>query len=99
MERRCASPSSATWAAGVSARFSARSVGRPAIRSSSCAVSLLIVASLRLVRSRVMRPTRIMKIGMSGNVIRMISADGQSAKAITVVIVGVRIAAVTSAGR
>ena len=40
-----------------------------------------------------------MKIGMSGNVIRMISADGQSAKAITVVIVGVRIAAVTSAGR
>ncbi|SKZ85795.1 Uncharacterised protein [Mycobacteroides abscessus subsp. abscessus] len=96
--RLCSRPNSATRAAGACARLSARNVGRPAIRSSTCEFNVLIVLSLRSVRSRVISPMRIMNNGMSGSVMMMISADGQSASAITTTTVGVTSTVTINAG-
>ena len=77
-ERRCAAPSSAIRSADPPTRPSARSVGMPATRSSSRDCRVVIAASDAADRSEVTRPISTMKIGMSGNAISTITADGQS---------------------
>ena len=78
---------------------SARSVGRPATRSSSRDCSVAIARSAAAERSEVVRPINVMKIGMSGSAIETITADRQSYNAITTTVAGVSIAAARSAGR
>ncbi|CAB4913623.1 unannotated protein [freshwater metagenome] len=97
--RRWASPNARTRAAGPCSRPSARRVGKPANRSSSCADNLVIVVSVAAARPLVSKPIRIMKTGMSGRVTAMMAADVRSCVRMTIRTNGVTMTASTSAGK
>jgi hypothetical protein len=74
-------------------------VGIPAIRSNNRACRVAIAASAAAERSVVARPISTMKSGINGRVITTIRADLRSYRPSTTVLIGVRIAASSKAGR
>ena len=96
---RCASPSVRTRAPGPRSRPCARSVGRPASRSRTCAPSRCMLTRPCSDRPCVSRPTRTMKIGTSGSTTTRIAAETQSSPSTTSRTPGVTVAASTSCGR
>ena len=96
--RRWSSPSSRTFSAGPCSRPSARNVGRPAIRSSSWAESVVMVCSVRSALPLVSSPMRIMNAGMSGSVTTTMIAEVRSWNAMTTTVIGVSVTASSRAG-
>ena len=91
-----ASPSARRWVRGAFSRPSARSVGRPDMRSRSWAVKRFMEASLSSEAACVKRPIRIMKMGIRGMTTSAISADQKSRKRITPRAAGVTVQTRTS---
>ena len=99
VEVRCARDSRATSGSGVRSRPKARSVGRPATRSSSWSDRVATSRRRLSVRPAVSVPTSHMNNGMSGSVITPMSADMGSSHATTASTAGVAMTVAASAGR
>ena len=97
--RRYASPSVRTRAAGPRSRPSATSVGSPATRSRTWALSRCIESSRSAELRWVIQPTSAMNSGTSGSVTAISSADHRSWVATTTSSAGVSIAVISSWGR